>query len=155
MEENGEKDVPSQNWMAAQGGRPRDPFFTTISRPGSILVQHDRSLVRFPCGGATRTGWIRDEEITREGGSIDRGRSRGRQSFTREGKVTTREIFLREARRWMARPMRVRIFTRGGAIDGKLDKNGKPNREPLEIEFSLFCQILEDGNPNRELLEML
>jgi hypothetical protein len=55
----------------------------------------------------------------------------------------------------MARPMRVRIFTRGGAIDGKLEKNGKQNRELLEIEISLFCQILEDGNPNRERLEML
>lgn len=85
MEENGEKDVPSQNWMAAQGGRPRDPFFTTISRPGSILVQHDRSLVRFPCGGATRTGCIRDEEITREGNrSIEGGRAGGRVSRGKE-----------------------------------------------------------------------
>jgi hypothetical protein len=51
--------------------------------------------------------------------------------------------------------MRVRIFTHRGALDGNLAKNGKLNGELLEIEILMFCQILEDGNPYRELLEML
>jgi hypothetical protein len=51
--------------------------------------------------------------------------------------------------------MRVRIFTHRGALDGNLAKNGKLNREVLEIEILMFCQILEDDNPYRELLEML
>jgi hypothetical protein len=41
----------------------------------------------------------------------------------------------------MARPMRVRIFTRGGAIDGKLEKIGKQNRELLEIEILCFAKF--------------
>ena len=49
----------------------------------------------------------------------------------------------------------MRIFTHRGALDGNLAKNGKLNGELLEIEILMFCQILEDGNPYRELLEML
>jgi hypothetical protein len=46
-------------------------------------------------------------------------------------------------------------FYARGCDRWQVGKNGKQNREQLEIEISLFCQILEDGNPNRELLEML
>ena len=108
--------------------------------------------------GARRTGAIRDHSsgslVAAQGGR-SRGRTCGREEFHAGRKSPTRAIHPPRTATLDGKEMRVRIFTHREALDGNLAKIGKLNGELLEIEILMFCQILEDGNPYRELLEML